>query len=95
VQESELLREIVSLCHDHDVLCFHVYDSRKTTSPGFPDLVLAGRNGNVLFAELKSEYGTLSSSQLEWKYRISASDNHHVVWRPSDLDHAEHIISNL
>lgn len=94
MQEDELLRQILGCCREHDVYAFHVYDSRKTSCNGFPDLVLAGKRG-LLFAELKTEYGTLSSSQTDWKYRILASRNIYQLWRPGDLDHAESLIAGL
>ena len=54
--------------------------------PGFPDLVLA-RNGVVILAELKSEKGQLSASQLQWSIVADA-----LVWRPSDWSDVQKIL---
>lgn len=94
MQEDELLRQILTLARQYDVLPFHCYDSRKTTGPGFPDVVLAGKR-ELVFAELKTEYSTLTTSQTDWKYRIMSSGNVYEVWRPKDVDHAEAIIREL
>lgn len=66
---------------------------------GFPDLVLvraqAGRPARVLFVELKSEGGRLTSQQRVWRDALSAVADgcrtcgcvaapEHVVWRPAD-----------
>ncbi len=55
--------------------------------PGFPDLVLA-RDGVVILAELKSEKGQLSASQLQWSIVADA-----LVWRPSDWPEIQKILS--
>ena len=55
--------------------------------PGFPDLVLA-RNGVVILAELKSEKGQLSASQLQWSIVADA-----LVWRPSDWVEVQKILA--
>ena len=61
---------------------YHAFDSRRS-SPGFPDLVLA-KSGRVIFAELKSERGTLSKAQRSWLEATGGS-----CWRPSDWPHIE------
>lgn len=45
---------------------------------GFPDLVLA-RDNRILFVELKSARGGLSSAQREWAHHLPLQ-----VWRPAD-----------
>lgn len=50
---------------------------------GFPDLVLA-RDGEVIFAELKTDSGSLTANQHEW-LAVLPSDSAEV-WRPSMLD---------
>ncbi len=52
--------------------------------PGWPDLVLA-RKGKVIFAELKSENGNLSTEQFAWANELKIMK----VWRPSDIDKIE------
>lgn len=48
---------------------------------GFPDLVLA-RDGEVIFAELKSENGKMTPDQKTWAEHLPGC----YVWRPSDMD---------
>ena len=48
------------------------------TPEGFPDLTLA-KDGRVVFVELKSEKGRLTSAQKTW---LEALGGH--VWRPRD-----------
>lgn len=51
---------------------------------GFPDLVLV-RHKQVIYAELKTDRGTVSPEQREWLEALPAS----VVWRPKYLDQIE------
>ena len=48
---------------------------------GFPDLVIA-RDGQVIFAELKSAKGRLRPDQEAWINALGFC----YVWRPADLD---------
>ena len=54
---------------------------RNKTANGFPDLTL-GRNGSVLFFELKDDDGQLSPAQLRWLSHLPGS----YIIRPCDLD---------
>lgn len=78
--EAELQREIMQLCKSWGLLCYHTRDSRLS-SPGFPDLVIAGRRG-VIFAELKSPGGKLSAHQHQWRYTLLANGMAFRIWRP-------------
>jgi VRR-NUC domain len=46
-------------------LIYHVADSRRVSSAGFPDLVMV-RSGRLLFLELKKVGGVLSLAQRAW-----------------------------
>jgi hypothetical protein len=69
---------------------------------GFPDLVLVHRKmGVVIFAELKSEYGTVKPEQDDWLNCIAAcvsgsgkpAPNVLVgVWRPSMIEDIEELL---
>lgn len=51
---------------------------------GFPDLVLVGPGwGRTIFAELKTERGTVSAAQREWLRALSRK-NEVFIWWPSD-----------
>lgn len=46
-------------------LIYHVPDSRRASSAGFPDLVMV-RNGRLLCVECKKVGGVVSSAQRAW-----------------------------
>ena len=96
VTESELQIQIVKIAIDYGDLIFHSSDSRRDIGPGFPDLTIAGRH-RVLFAELKSATGNLSTEQTNWKYRLIAAGMYWVLWKPRDLanGHIEAVLREL
>ena len=65
----------------------HYFTWRSKHSPaGFPDLVLV-RPPRVIFAELKRDDGTVSTSQAEWLAALAACPTvESYVWRPRDWD---------
>jgi hypothetical protein len=52
---------------------------------GFPDLVLAHQTRGVLFVELKTSTGRLSTPQKEWRDTLQAAGGEWRLWRPEDL----------
>lgn len=67
---------------------FHPHDSRRS-EPGFPDLVLAHpRQKRVVFAELKSDVGTLTPDQSWWAAALSAAGQEYHLFRYADWDRA-------
>lgn len=50
---------------------------------GFPDLVLA-RQGDVVFAELKSARGVLRPEQHDWIAELRGAQVRVFVWTPAD-----------
>lgn len=81
--EDDLLARVLELAAKLRILAYHPYDSRRSTSPGFPDLVLAGRHG-VIFAELKSGGGHMEPDQQTWRYQLLASGQPWKLYRPGD-----------
>lgn len=59
---------------------------------GFPDLVIVGR-GKVIFAELKAEAGTPTALQLDWLEQIRAAGGEAYLWKPSDWNDIEALLS--
>jgi len=56
----------------------------RSDGNGFPDLVLAHRERGLIFAELKTERGKMSTSQKVWGLSI-APHAEWYMWRPSQL----------
>lgn len=54
--------------------------------PGFPDLILANDDGEVIAAELKSETGKVADDQRRWLMALKSGGVETYVWRPRDLD---------
>ncbi len=80
--EAELLSTVRDACRWSGVMCYHVFDSRRS-EPGYPDLTLVGLSG-VVFRELKSSTGRLTPAQRTWLDRLSQAGADADVWRPSD-----------
>ena len=55
-----------------------------TGAAGFPDLVMCHEQKGLVFAELKTETGRASDSQLSWLRMLSPHVECHL-WRPSNL----------
>lgn len=60
---------------------YHAFNSNRST-PGFPDLVLV--RDRVIFAELKTATGKLTSEQDDWIQALRGAGITAVVWRPVD-----------
>jgi len=87
ISEAELQSSILDLARRCGWLAFHVRDSRKSTGPGFPDLVLVHKTtGRVIWAELKSEKGRVTAEQAEWLTALRAGGHTAGVWRPRHWD---------
>lgn len=76
---------------------FHPFDSRRSEA-GWPDLSMV-RDGMLIFAELKTERGRLSTAQCEWLEDLAqvAHGCHPWVmvrtWRPSDWSEIERVLA--
>ena len=77
---------------------YHTHDSRRS-QPGFPDLVLV-RNGQIIFAELKSARGRVSADQQGWINELercawevgNANLLRVAVWRPANWPEIERVL---
>lgn len=62
---------------------------------GFFDLTIVSRaRRRIIFAELKSEKGSLTEEQVVWGKEVAGilTGVEYYVWRPSDLDDIERIL---
>ena len=87
MKEAELLQHVLSLAGKYGVLAYHCYDSRVTSEPGFPDVVLSGLS-RTIFCELKvddTSKGYLKPEQREYRDRLEAGDEEWYLWRPRHL----------
>lgn len=85
IREKQFQARILAVARDRGWLVYHTHDSRRS-QPGFPDLVLT-RNGRVIFAELKTDTGSLAPAQCQWITTLQLADCTRVrtyVWRPRD-----------
>jgi hypothetical protein len=78
--ERELLDAVRDACRWSGLLTYHTLDSRRSER-GFPDLVLVGPRG-VLWRELKSSSGRLTTDQRTWLDRLNDAGADAAVWRP-------------
>lgn len=90
--EADFQKQVVEIAHYYGWIVHH---SRPAMLPGgkwathgidsgFPDLVLAHKERGVIFAELKSEKGRVSESQMTWLEALRPNAKVHL-WRPSQL----------
>lgn len=83
ISERALQQQVLDLCQMRGLSAYHTHDSRRSP-PGFPDLVIAGPGG-LLFAELKTARGRVTTAQTTWLtiLRTAGAETH--LWRPGDL----------
>jgi len=85
MSEDAFQEWVIALAKVYGWRWYHTRFSKRSPS-GFPDLVLL-RNGRLIFAELKSETGRVTTEQAEW---IDDLDFVPLVWtyiwRPADME---------
>lgn len=80
--EAELQARIEALCDDLGLWHYHAHFPINDDK-GWPDLVIIGRR--VLFRELKSNTGVLSSEQRIVGWKLKAARQDWAVWWPKDF----------
>lgn len=79
IPESALQRKIERYCEGHAFYVFHDR-SKCVNKKGFPDLLIALHHGVVLFCELKSRSGRLTTEQKMVRlHLIRLGHQYHVV----------------
>lgn len=92
--ERDFQQRIVDYCRLLGLLCYHTYDSRRSVK-GFPDLVVVGPGGGLLFAELKSADGKVTADQQRWLDSLKGTAALVRVWRPDDWPEVQRTLSVL
>lgn len=83
--EVAFQQQVLNLATLYDWSSYHTHDSRRS-QPGFPDLVLV-RDGDLIFAELKSEKGRIRPEQAKWLRMLEQVQGVETyLWRPDDFD---------
>ena len=90
ITEKEFQSQVVQLAKLRGWLCFHDYDSRKSTA-GFPDLVLI-RGHQILVAELKVGNRKATPEQRQWLEAFAGARVRAFIWTPADWKEIESIL---
>jgi hypothetical protein len=94
ISEDDLKRTVIDMCHAFGLLVAHFRPAQirpgvwvtpvEADGAGFVDLVIVGPGG-VLFWELKSTTGPVSTDQARWLTALLAAGAVAWVVRPRDL----------
>lgn len=98
--EAGFTTAVIDLAKLHGWLVMHQRPARTANGwrtaisgdVGFPDLVLV-RGTRLIFAELKSEKGTVKPEQTEWLLRLGGAGAECYIWRPKNWKNIEAILT--
>jgi len=91
ILEKDFQDTVVEYAHLCGWMTYHTHDSRRSDA-GFPDLTMV-RGTRLIFAELKSQKGTIRPAQEAWLQRLQGVPAVEVyLWRPTDWDDIEKIL---
>jgi hypothetical protein len=105
VTEQSFERQVIAYA---EIMGWRIFKDRATNMPrackackapirtarnvaGLPDLILV-RRPRVVWAELKSERGTLSDEQRDWLAALRDCEQETYVWKPSDWELIERVL---
>ena len=85
INEKAFQTIVVTTARENGWMVYHTYDSRKS-APGFPDLCMV-KNGFILFVELKTDKGKVTSAQRQWieqfvRHQHQCQNSIVEIWRP-------------
>ena len=83
--EAAFQTRITDFCERVRLKWFHDNDPLRN-NPGWLDLTIGGPGG-VLFRELKTDTGRLTTDQKDWLHLLQAAGYDAGVWRPRDWEH--------
>lgn len=94
MSEDDLLRAVLDMIRLFGLHVAHFRPAKtergwrtpvQADGKGYPDLGPIVGPGGLIYRELKSDTGTLTSEQKDWKQWLEAAGADFSVWRPSDL----------
>lgn len=92
MSERQFQNHVVKMAEARHWRCYHTFDSRRS-QPGFPDLVMI-KDGRLLFVELKTMRGRVTTDQTDWLSALGQAKNVLAyVWRPDVMDWIEQELS--
>lgn len=99
--EASFQKQVMALATLFHWRCAHFNDSRRQVRPGVhvgdrdaagvPDLLLVRER--AIFAELKRDGGKPSKVQVEWLDALAKAGAETYLWRPSDLEEVQRVLS--
>jgi hypothetical protein len=98
LSEKRFQAQVVALAQLHHWVVYHTWRSDHSAA-GFPDLVLArpgreGRAGRCIFAELKTDTGTVLPAQRAWLDVLgTCAGCEAYVWRPAQWSEIEQLLA--
>ena len=81
--EAAFMGQIIDTARLLGWRCYHTADSRRSQA-GYPDLTLV--RDRIVFLEVKTETGRISTEQADWIAAINAAGGTALVVRPSQWD---------
>lgn len=102
VTEIDFQEAVIDTAHAYGWIVAHFRPARTSEGwrtpvsadgAGFPDLVLVKDGQPIVFAELKSEKGKITEQQQTWINLIAVCDGNVYIWRPSDWDEIQAVLS--
>jgi hypothetical protein len=83
--EAELQEAVRRMCAQLGLYYYHPHDSRRSAA-GWPDsVIISQRTRRMIFREIKTERGILTSEQKRVGYLLTAAGEDWAVWRTHDL----------
>ena len=83
MKEADFQAAVIELAEVLGWRVYHTHNSRRS-QPGFPDLTMV-RDGNLIFAELKTTSRRPTPDQMSWLNDLGIVPGLVVfIWRPSD-----------
>lgn len=84
-KEKDFQRNVVAYAKGLGWCVYHSRDSRQNIDNGWPDLVFL-REGEIIFAELKTEKGELSKEQKKTLALLATAGMETYCYRPRHLE---------